>query len=80
MESVEPTWKPRLSSTGLKPCPFCDSIELTAVRYKGGSVVLIECTRCRATGPIGVGDPAPNETEQEAKARVRTLWNVRGGM
>ena len=57
----------RKSKTGLSPCPFCGSIELSAIIHKPDNrVICIQCNLCRATGPH-------DETEET----IRTLWDTR---
>jgi transcription elongation factor Elf1 len=74
--------KQRCSDTGLLPCPFCNSVNLTAIRIKGGSIRMIECNECRASGPVDYVRPDQyEETEVPAKIdeRVRSFWNTRIG-
>lgn len=58
------------SVTGLLPCPFCRSVDLSSVSIllDDGTrkTILIECNACGATGPIS-----------ESMDQLRALWNVR---
>ncbi len=71
---------PRLSPTGLRPCPFCDSVELGVTTVKGNMVCIIVCRACLTTAPVGLGRHDPDMTQTEAEASVRHLWNTRGGL
>ena len=58
------------SATGLIPCPFCGSVELSRVQYRfeSGEItpLMFQCEGCAATGPVA-------ETEEE----LRSKWDAR---
>lgn len=61
-----------LSATGLLPCPFCNSVELSHVAKRAEDsepqrFLFLQCEACGATGPHG-----------ESKEQQRALWGVRG--
>lgn len=60
-----------LSATGLLPCPFCKSVQLSHVAKQATEeepqrFLFLQCEACGATGPHG-----------ESREQQRALWGVR---
>jgi len=61
----------KLSKTGLLPCPFCGSIELSGITIdnEGEKIpITISCNECGATGPTLKGG---------TMKAIRTAWQIR---
>lgn len=58
------------SSTGLLPCPFCGSVDLSMLTYSKTEdkpqVQYLQCNCCLCTGPWA-----------ETESQVRVRWDVR---